>query len=257
MLRNLYKDIYDNDGHHFFRMKYSGEMDIFLVTDYGGRAYIDAIYSNICQCYVGISDNIDEIEYFTSNHRNFTINQYARSIEKLFNIHVTPMYHEPTQFERDFTQYEQQTEFSLMQICMDNIPEIDESLLKWEQINEIRHDRNEIEKLRRFRLWSFTELSGKSKEEIRCEFEKELDDYKFALKKHGIMTSMGGITTVLSASATVLDGINNGLLSGIAAGVTVTSAIIYFTAQQIAEYFETSRKPIAYVYDIAKKLKKK
>lgn len=227
-----------------------------LATDFGANEYIVAIGANIGMIAFKADEINEEEHYYSSYHRNFCICEYAEKIGKRYHIDTVPIYHDPTEMDMDTGLNMPELEFDILQICMANLPEIDEVSLEWKQVEEFRRDKDSVVKLRRFKLWLLTELFEKSKEEVECIFEKELDDYKFALKKHGIMTAMGGCTTILSASATILQSLNNGVFNEIAAGVAVTSGISLFVSQQIMKYIQTNRRPIAYIYDIARKFRR-
>lgn len=224
----------------------------FLVaTDFGKEAYIGAVRSNIGHTRVNCDDE-DEVAYYSSYHRNMSIRQYTESIKRRFNIDVIPIYLKPTQFDLDNYQ-ENCSRVNAIQLCVSEFPMVEESSLEWEQVWEFKIDHNS--EFRRFYLWSLDEFKEKSYSEIIDNINKELDDFKFSLKKHGILTSIGGFTAILSASATLISSIEGGLLSQIGAGLTISCGLITYAAQQATEYIETKRNPIAYIYDIEKKLK--
>ena len=130
------------------------------------------------------------------------------------------------------------------------IPVVVEDGLSWEQVKEIRKDKKSVEALRRFRAWALQELTGESQSEITNILGKELDDYKYALNKHGVLTTVGGFTTILSSASTIIEAIEGSQLQLAAAGFMISAGVITFTAQQIYEYFDARRHPIAYIYNI-------
>lgn len=221
-----------------------------IATDFGKEAYIGAAELNVGQYRVRCDE--EEITYYSSFHRNMSIRQYTESIKRRFNIDVIPIYLEPTQFDLD-NNIEDGSEVNAIQLCVSEFPMVDESHLEWEQVWDFRRDH--YGEMRRFYLWSLDEFREKNSSEIIENINKELDDFKFSFKKHGILTSIGGFTAILSASATLISSIEGGLLSQIGAGLTISCGLITFAAQQATEYIETKRNPIAYIYDIEKKLK--
>lgn len=74
-----------------------------------------------------------------------------------------------------------------IEVCIKLIPEIIEEKLDWKQVEEIREDKKSFESLRRFWNWFDIEMKDKSIEEVEDILENKLDDYKFALKKHGVL----------------------------------------------------------------------
>lgn len=222
-----------------------------LATDFGKEAYIGAAELN-CGIRRVNCDNEEEMLYYSSFHRNMTIRQYAESIKRRFNIDVVPIYLKPTQFDLDNHQ-ENCIKTNAIQLCVNDFPMVDESHLEWEQVSDFRIDY--YNEMRRFYLWSLNEFKEKSENEIIENINKELDDFKFALKKHGILTSIGGFTAILSASASLISSIEGGVLNQIGAGLSISCGLITYAVQQATEYIETRRSPIAYIYDIERRLK--
>ena len=148
---------------------------------------------------------------------------------------------------------EEKTTHSAYEVCLSNIPIIVEDKLTWKQVMEMRGDIASIKKIHRFRSWVDSELEGKEKGEIIQSFEKALDDYKYALKKHGIMTVVGGLTTILSASSTVIEAISGDFSTQISAGLAISGGLITYTATQLSDFFEKKREPIALIYELEKK----
>lgn len=220
-------------------------------TDFGKEAYIGASELN-CGRIILSCEEEKEIEYYSSYHRNMSIREYSESIKRRFNVDVVPIYLKPTQFDIDNNR-SGIFETKAIQLCIDNFPMVNEDNLEWEQVHDFRRER--YGEMRRFYLWCLDEFKEKSNEEIIYDINRELDDFKFLLKKHGILTSIGGFTAILSASSTLISSMESGLLDQIGAGLTITCGLITYASQQISNYVETRRSPIAYIYDIEKKLK--
>lgn len=222
-----------------------------LTSDFGKEAYIGAAELN-CG-FIGVNcENLREIEYYSSFHRNMSIRQYSGSIKKRFNIDVIPIYLEPTQFDMDNNQNDYTKEINAVQFCINGIPKIDETHLDWEQVWDFRLDH--YGEMRRFYLWSLQEFDGKSCEEVMDRLYIELENYKFMLKKHEILTFIGGFTAILSATGTFLGNIGDGFFSELSAGLSITCGLIIYTVHQTIDYCDMKRSPIAYIYDINKNL---
>lgn len=213
--------------------------------------------------------------FLTSYNRNEVIRFVAN---KCINrgIELVPIFHDLTDFEKsllmsgplNLTEEElsecinyylakiPKREVNAIVATIKSIPVIIEDDLSWNQVKDIRRDKKAIRALRRFRTWASQELEGKSQNEIEDILGKELDDYKYALNKHGVLTTVGGFTTVLSMASTIAGaiGANEGSqLQIVAAGFSISAGIITFSAQQLYEYFDTRRQPLAYLYDIVNK----
>jgi hypothetical protein len=227
-------------------------------------------------------------EFLFSYNRNFGLKKVVHSFKKIYGIEITPIFINKTKFEESILSFDKnelavQMEIykysqemnklvgidvhpvpninlyrneevcNAYEICINYVPTIIEERLTWEQVLNIRKDRGSKNKLKRFKYWTNTSLKDKSKAEIIETLEKTVDDYKFALKKHGILTSIGGFTTILSSSSTILEVIINDFSGALVASISVTAAIVSFTATQLMDYIQTKREPVAFIYDVSKK----
>lgn len=243
------------------QMELCGEKDIpnwIFATDFGKIAYVEASLAN-CGQSINVfkeSENDSAINYYTSYYRNMSIKQYVSNIKERFNIDVTPVYHNATTFEKDFCiENIKEVNNNAIQICVTNFPEIDEKTLTWEQVIDIRKSGKHIA-LQRFRKWLIYELIDKDEDEILYIFEKELDNYRSTLHKFGVKTIVGGFTTLFSAIAAILERLNGGMFDNIATTLSITCMAATYTTQQLSDYSELRRYPIAYVYDVIKKVNK-
>jgi hypothetical protein len=74
---------------------------------------------------------------------------------------------------------------------------VDENTLSWDQVIEFRKDRLSQKSYRRLVRWLDLEMVGRPIPAIEDEIEKRLEDYEWALKKHGITLVLGALTTIL------------------------------------------------------------
>lgn len=235
-----------------------------------------------------VEEDVLGLDFLFSTSRNIGLKHVVNSFKKIYGIEIVPIYLERTAFEEsilahdyemaqfqlqrykhnlflntvfkfdlfpipDLSEFGRQTTHSAYEICLSNIPIIVEERLKWKQVKDIRKDTASIEKIRRFRRWVDLELSGKSRNEVLELLESAMDDYKYALKKHGIMTAIGGLTTIISATSTVLGALSGDFSAQISAGLAVSGGLITYTATQLSDYFEKKREPIALIYELEKK----
>lgn len=232
-----------------------------------------------------VEEDVLGLEFLFSGGRNWGLKQAVISFKKNYGIDVVPIFVGRTKFEEsiiDFDEdemkfqlarYEHSTElnsifqFDLFPIpqldrwdCISQcnaleasisyVPEIIEESLEWKQVLDVRKDKDSRNKLLRFRNWTNTDLAGKSKSEIIENLENAVDEYKFALKKHGILTTLGGFTTILTSTSTILEAITNDFSGKLSAGFIVTAGIVTYTASQLTEYIQAKRTPVAFIYDI-------
>lgn len=196
--------------------------------------------------------------FFSSKSRNKGLSKVVFTFKKYFNIDITPIYLSPTQFDIDFKEKKTRinnNENPVVIICTEQIPSILEEKLEWEQVLEFRCDKKAVEKLIRFRNWVNIELLDCKKEVILSKFELALDEYKNALKKHGIETIAGGFSTVLTSSAMILENIGEGINIQSSVGLSIVAGLTVFTMEKYLSYKETRNNPIAYIYDVFKLMK--
>ena len=132
--------------------------------------------------------------YKSSMNRNQRIYEVIEIYHQL-GINIVPIYFSPTEYEQCFL-LPNNTNRPLsptISICINRMPAIIEDKLTWEQVLDIRKDKESLKKIRRFNNWVTLELANKSESEIVAIFEKNLDDYSCTLKKHGIKTTLGAI----------------------------------------------------------------
>ncbi len=196
--------------------------------------------------------------FFSSKSRNSGLSKVVFTFKKYFNIDIIPIYLSPTQFDIDFNEKKTRInniENPVVIICTEQIPSILEEKLEWEQVLEFRCDKKAVEKLFRFRNWVNIELLDCKREVIISKFELALDEYKNALKKHGIETIAGGFSTVLTSSAMILENIGEGINVQSSVGFSIAAGLTVFTVEKYLSYKETRNNPIAYIYDVFKLVK--
>jgi hypothetical protein len=187
----------------------------------------------------------------TTVHRNRALRTIVRIYERQ-GIELTPIYHDPTEYdelEPDFHQTQAGIEVSL-----DFVPVAVEDKLSWKQVLEFRRDTEAREKLRRMRNWFTLELAGKSEAEIRATLEEQLDDYSWALRKHGIATTVGGFTSFLGVAAApaTLSLLTASPLAVMAGGIALAAGAVAWLAHKQVERTELRRSEIAYLHEVRK-----
>jgi hypothetical protein len=197
--------------------------------------------------------SVDHIDYFTERvttvNRNRVIKELVTEYKKE-GIHLTPIYLTPTKYDEIKIVEEQEG----VEICLDFIPDIVEEKLTWEQVLEFRKDKKAKMKLDRLRRWFKTDLLKKNEEEIKNILGQKLDDYQWALKKHGIQTVIGGSTSIMSfvSGPTLLKLLTESPLAMVSGGVAIGAGAIAWIGKKVIERTEIKRDPIAYIYEVRK-----
>lgn len=132
---------------------------------------------------------------------------------------------------------------------INNIPEIVEESLTWEQVIDFKEDKQSIDKIRNLKNWMIG-LDGKSNAEIQEKIEKSIEDYKDSIRKHGIRTRMGAITTLMSATSAFVGAMPNIKNSILSSAITLSSGIIVYVVERKLHVEEIKKSPCALLYDI-------
>jgi len=149
--------------------------------------------------------------------------------------------------------------------ALQNLPVVSSlTWVGWDQILEFRNDPEAKRKYRDLRLWLQKGLNADSVAHASDIIGKMIDDYSWALKKHGFRTAIGGISHVLdwkrtaptvaaSGAAAILGG---PIWAALTSGLLLTSQIASWVAEQLIDFEDAKRGPnseIAILYEAKKK----
>ena len=138
----------------------------------------------------------DERKAYLKN-TNFIINCYHRDIalafSRKYNRKVKTVF-SSSKLQRIIYQ---EGDMDVILMAMGNLKIVDEEKITWEQVLELRKDKESKAKYKRFLHWLNKEMLGKSQAFIEDEIAIKLEDYESALNKHGIKTVLGTIEEVL------------------------------------------------------------
>ncbi len=186
--------------------------------------------------------------YVSTQRRNeaisFIVRLYAgRGVE------LTPVYLDPIEYDGVT-----RSQTLGLEVCLASVPTVLDAELTWEQVAQLRADRDAVARLNRLRRWFTTDLLGKDEREVRAILEQRLDDYRYALRKHGIQTALAGATSVLSFAAgpTALSAITASPLAVAAGGLALASGALAWIGTKLIERADLERSEVAYLYDVRK-----
>jgi hypothetical protein len=146
------------------------------------------------------------------------------------------------------------------QAVLGNIPVVLEEQLSWEQVLAFRQDPEAKRKFRDLHVW-ITSLNVESERQATDLIAQKIDDYRYAIKKHGLSTWIQGISSFVSlgslvpaagglaASAAHLSSAWGAALGG-ALAVAGASA---WVAKRLLDRQDVARgehREIAYLYDL-------
>ena len=141
-------------------------------------------------------------------------------------------------------------------------------LLEWPQIIEFRSDKDAQKKYRRLVHWLDAEMVGKPLSFIEDEIALKLEDYLYAMRKHGVKIVLGSISSVLDwkhLTAAVATSLSAGVLTGdalwgaLAAGAITIGKVGVHVAQSALSLDDVRRGPgseVAFVHEVTKLVNK-
>jgi|SRR5215213_1230895 len=173
----------------------------------------------------------------------------------------TIFYHAKDSCKKEFPTGKHQ----VLTAAISNVAMVDETSLTWKQIIEFRKDIETRKKYRRFVRWIDTELKEKGPEEMEDLIAIRLDDYQWALKKHGVKVSLGTLSCLLdpkflgAVSATVAAAAvaGGGVWAALAgASLTIGQTVVSFGTRLIDALDERRKEnyEVAYIHELQKRL---
>lgn len=185
----------------------------------------------------------------------------ASEVGPAVHCEPTPLYPSQDLMNADFPKGARQ----VLAAAISNIALADESALEWAQVMEFRRDKAARQKYRRLVRWLDTELQAKDPSQVVSHMEQRLEDYEWALKKHGITTAIGVLSCLIdpkflgtSAAAVAAVTAGAGGIWGALAGTTLaigrSLATFGTTYLANADDLRQRRGELAYVHDIRKKV---
>lgn len=191
-----------------------------------------------------------------------------RSLSTLTSDLASAIGRPPTIFYR--THQARETDFgvgaeSMLMAAIRDIALVDESSLSWKQILEFRRDAEARTKYRRIVRWLDKELCSAEPAAVMDMIALRFDDYEWAIRKHGISTSLGvvstlidpkviGAATAIAATTSVVGTTLWGALAG--ASIVVGKAVLTFGTTHIAELDRRrgSNYEVAYIHELRRDL---
>ncbi|WP_319550012.1 hypothetical protein [Desulfogranum marinum] len=185
---------------------------------------------------------------------------FKRAVSKSYRIEgvgVTPSFALYSSFVKEFNNG---TELGV-EAALNNIKIINDSKASWTQILDFRKDEESIRKYRDLRLWLKESLSASSIQEASDIIGQKLEDYEWALTKHGFSTVQNAITYVLNykqAGVATMAGVAGSYFAGplgsmFASGVVIVGQVTAWTMNRYIEKEDVKRGPgreVAYIQDI-------
>jgi hypothetical protein len=200
-----------------------------------------------------------EINKKTPKVQNLT--NFARRIELGLSRTPTLIFGDNEQMEAELPPGAQ----AVLATALKDVALVSEDHLSWSQVLEFRQDTEARKKYRRFINWLDKEIEAKGSNAIIDTLAVRMDDYEWALKKHGIHTTLGTISCLLDpkyligiSAATAASSLTTSEVWTAVAGTSlVVGKAIVSASTLYIEGMEKRRKDnyeVAYLYEIKKRL---
>jgi len=134
-------------------------------------------------------------------------------------------------------------ETAAYQGALNNLP-IVTSDVSWEEVRAFRHDPEALRKYRDLKLWLAEGLRASSEQHATDLIAQRIEDYRWAIKKHGLRTIIGAVSNLwdwkksltLAAGVGTAATVGSGALAALVGGLAITSGIgAYFAERRISE----------------------
>jgi hypothetical protein len=154
------------------------------------------------------------------------------------------------------------------QAVLANLPVVNEDSLDWEQILQFRRDKESVSKYRDLRLWLHHSLNAESVQHATDLISKKINDYRWAIEKHGMQTISKGLTQIYDwkdvakagAASKVVGMLGGGpIASVLVAAITVAPKIVAWVIDRRVTLKDVERgenREIAIIYEALKRFGK-
>jgi hypothetical protein len=182
---------------------------------------------------------------------NLTARSIANTLSRSSGgVCAIPMYATPADFQAEFKPGDR----AIIVATLRSVGVVDEAAITWDQIHEFRRDLSARTKYRRLVRWLDAEMVGKTTAQILDEVAVRLNDYEWALRKHGIATVIGSIEqafdpkfiAAVSVGATALS-LSSGLDALLAAAGTFVAKAAIEIAKRLINIRDIEHGPTAEV----------
>lgn len=170
-----------------------------------------------------------------------------------FGLHPIPIYDSEVDLRGNF----QQGREAVLTAAISNIGVVDEAALEWRQVEEVRQDEESCKALRRLRHWFDAGLAQRDQAFVEDEISKRLEAYDRALRKHGVLTVIGELQSMVNSPAVV-----GALAAGITwpqywlapATIVVANAVLKVAKATVERRsIKHDHAEIAYVHDLKRR----
>jgi hypothetical protein len=202
-----------------------------------------------------------EIDYDIPEAERNNLRFLCSQFPKVFHQTPTILYSSKNNYNCDF----QIGKEHVLMAAISNVAMVDEKELDWKQVLEFRKDINSRIKYQRFMRWLDSEMLTCSPRQIEDNISIKMDDYQYSLKKHGIKTMLGTVSSLIDtkfigavSAATAATALAGGeLLTALTPLSLMLGKTIITFSNMFIDSMDEARKEnyeIAYIYEAKNKL---
>ncbi len=234
---------YVPEAHNYFKQAQRKVLRRFMKGHHPKPGYTLSNISDICRD--------SSVQTLVESHRHA-------------GFYVLPVYDHQRQFLADFPSGSS----IVYQAALSNLPDVIEETASWDQILDFRKDKDALRKYRALRLWLHNALITRSVEEATDVICLKVEDYEWALRKHGFKTATGAISSILDwkGLTTIIGGsslaavVGGPIWSALTAGFVISARISVWVAERMIEKKEIERGDgveVAVIYEAKKRFARK
>jgi hypothetical protein len=144
---------------------------------------------------------------------------------------------------------------------LNNVPAVVESSLSWDEVLEFRRDPEARRKYRDLHLWLNDALKATSEQHASDIIAQKLDDYRWAIRKHGLQTALEAVSSFVSLGSIIPPAaglaaqaaqLNPWLGAAVGGALAVGSATAWLGKRllDLKDVKRGTNREVAYLYDI-------
>jgi hypothetical protein len=169
--------------------------------------------------------------------------------EQKCKVSIVPVFHDCAEFEPF---YGRGTD-TAWAAAMKALPVVKPSV-SWDAVMDFRQDKEALQKYRNLRLWFTSSFNCASLRQAEDTIAKKLDDYRWAIRKHGLETVTGAITSVagVASASAIADMLGASLLQVLSTGLSLGAGALAWIAKKRVSLQDVKRGPdseIAIIHD--------
>lgn len=128
----------------------------------------------------------------------------------------------------------------LVHAAIKKLPMVNSSKTDWSQIIEFKDDKKALRKYRNLRLWLSEGVNTSSLDQARDVLEKRIDEYEWAIQKHGLETAIGFVDEFVDPKTLIAAATGAGLgqylegpiMAALAGGLVLAGKLVLFAAKR-------------------------